>query len=113
MNGSVTGGAIVAFKVIDQGNGLTLQPAWVSRDIPSASSPIVINGVVFALTSGSPRAGSAVLYALDGVTGKELWNSGTTITSFVSSGGLAGGDGQVYVPTHDNTLYAFGIPLEH
>jgi outer membrane protein assembly factor BamB len=113
MNGGVTNGAIVAFKVVDQGNGLTLQPAWASRDIPSASSPIVVNGVVFALASGGQRAGPAVLYALDGLTGKELWNSGTTIASFVSSGGLAGGDGQVYVPTYDNTLYAFGIPLEH
>ena len=63
--------------------------------------------------SGGARAGSAVLYALDGTTGKELWTSGAAITSFVHSGGLSGGDGQVYVPTYDNTLYAFGIPLEH
>ena len=54
-----------------------------------------------------------MLYALDASSGKELWNSGTSITSFVYSGGLAAGDGQVYVPTNDNTLYAFGIPLEH
>jgi hypothetical protein len=112
MNGSVTNGGIVAFKVVEQGSGLALQPAWASRDIPAASSPIVINGVVFALASGSQRS-PAVLYALDGLTGKELWNSGTTIGSFVHSGGLSGGDGQVYVGTYDSTLYAFGIPLEH
>jgi outer membrane protein assembly factor BamB len=113
MNGNVTHGAIVAFKVVEQGSAVTLEPAWVSRDIPAPSLPIVINGVVFALASGGPRAGSAVLYALDGVNGKELWNSGTTLKSFVTSGGLTGGDGQVYVPTYDNILYAFGIPLEH
>jgi len=113
MNGGVVNGAIVAFKVVGQGKNLGLQPSWVSRDIPSVLSPIVVNGVVFALSSGGARTGSAVLYALDGISGKELWNSGTTITSFVSSGGLAAGDGQVYVPTYDNTLYAFGIPLEH
>ena len=77
------------------------------------ATPIVVNGVVFALSSGSLRGPSAMLYALDAATGRELWNSGSAITSFVDSGALAAGDGHVYVPTHDNTLYAFGIPLEH
>jgi hypothetical protein len=108
-----TTGSVVAFKLIDQNGMPTLQQAWKSREINLPASPIVINGVVFALASGGPRAGSAVLYALDGTTGKELWSSGTTMTSFVHSGGLSGADGQVYVPTYDNTLYAFGIPLEH
>jgi PQQ-like domain len=112
-NGGITNGSVVGFKVVDQGSELVLQPAWASRDIPSPSSPIVINGVVFVAARGGPRGGSAVLYALDGTTGKELWTSGNTITSFVHSGGLSGGDGQVYVGTFDSTLYAFGIPLEH
>jgi outer membrane protein assembly factor BamB len=81
---------------------------------------------VFAASSGEFRGGGAaspakaradrstpaVLYALDGVTGKELWTSGTTITSFARAG-LSAGNGQVYVVTYDNTLYAFGIPMEH
>ena len=54
----------------------------------------------------------AVLYVLDGATGKQLWTSGTTITSFARAG-LAAGGGQVYVVTFDNHLYAFGIPMEH
>ena len=112
-NGTVTTGSILAFKVIDRGGVPALEPAWSSRDINSPTSPIVVNGVVFALSSGSLRGPSAMLYALDAATGKELWNSGSAITSFVDSGALAAGDGQVYVPTHDNTLYAFGIPLEH
>jgi outer membrane protein assembly factor BamB len=57
------------------------------------------------------RSTPAVLYALDGSTGKDLWNSGKTITSF-ARGGLSAGSGQVYVVTFDNTLYAFGIPME-
>ena len=105
--------SILAFKLVEQNGSLTLQPAWSSRDIAAPASPIVVNGVAFALASGGQRSGNAVLYALDAVSGKELWNSGTAITSFVHSGGLAAGDGQVYVPTYDNTLYAFGIPLEH
>ena len=54
----------------------------------------------------------AVLYALDPATGKELWSSGKTITSF-ARGGLSASAGQVYLVTFDNTLYAFGIPMEH
>ena len=42
-------------------------------------APMVMNGVVFAL-SGGQRNGRATLYALDGSTGKEYWNSGNTIT---------------------------------
>ncbi len=45
-------------------------------------------------------------------TGRDVWNSGTTITSF-ARGELSAGGGQVYLVTYDNHLYAFGIPLEH
>ena len=112
-NGNVTNGSVLAFKVVDRGGMPALQPAWSSRDINNPISPIVVNGVVFVLAAGSARGASAILYALNAATGKEFWNSGSAITSFVDSGALAAGDGQVYVPTHDNTLYAFGIPLEH
>ena len=121
-----TNNAIAAFKVVEQNGVPTLQQGWVSRDMVSPMSPIVINGVVFALSSGEYRAAGtqmsavqrvqrskpAILYAFDGLTGKELWTSGTTITSFVHSGGLSGGAGQVYVGTYDNTFYAFGFPIE-
>ena len=83
----------------------------------------IVNGVVFALSSGefrssdalatAKRSSKAVLYALDSATGKELWNSGDAITSFVHSGGLAAGGGRVYVGGHDGTQYAFGFPMEH
>jgi hypothetical protein len=109
-NGAVTGGAIAAFKVVEQNGRTALEPAWVSRDIPSPLSPIVVNGIVFALASG---AGSkpAVLYALDGATGKELFNSGSTITGPVSSGALSASAGQLYLATADSTFYTFGVPL--
>jgi hypothetical protein len=109
-------GGLQAFNVVDENGTVSLRPAWSSSDIRSPASPIVVNGVVFVLASGASGAGStgsAVLHALEGTTGKDLWNSGSTITSFVDSGRLSAGDGQVYVPAHDNTLYAFGIPLEH
>ena len=86
-----------------------------------------VNGVAFVASSGEYKGTAAgpltasqraqhsmpaVLYALDASTGTELWNSGRTITSFARAG-LSAGAGQVYVVTYDNTLYAFGIPMEH
>jgi outer membrane protein assembly factor BamB len=59
------------------------------------------------------RSGKAVIYLLDGATGKELWSSGTTITSFARGNALSGGMGQFYLTTHDGTIYAFGFPMEH
>jgi hypothetical protein len=104
-----TSGAIAAFRLDDKAGVLTLQRVWTSRPIASARTPIIVNGVVFALAAGNSGV-NAVLYALDPSTGKELWNSGTTITS-AASAGLSAGTGQVYVVTADNTVYAFGIPL--
>jgi hypothetical protein len=126
-NGAVTNGAIVAYKIADQNDALSLQPMWTSRDMLSPAPPALVNGVVFAISSGEYRSGDAqltaaqrvqrskpaVLYALDAATGKELWSSGATISSFVRGVGPSAGDGQVYVVTYDGTIYAFGIPLEH
>lgn len=126
-NGYVTSGAIIAWKVTDHSGAPALEPGWVSRDMVSPLPPMVINDVVFALSSGefrstdskltaahrAQRSSRAVLHALDGATGKELWNSGNTITSFVHGGGLSGGGSQLYLGTYDGTLYAFGFPIEH
>jgi len=106
-----TAGAIVAWKVVDRSGAPVLEPGWVSRDLVSPLPPMVINGVVFAVSSGELRT-NAVLYALDGTTGKELWNSGKTIASFARSG-LSGGGSQLYLGTYDGVLYAFGFPMEH
>jgi outer membrane protein assembly factor BamB len=104
-----TSGAIAAFRVVHKGGVSSIEQAWTSRNMPSPRAPIVVNGVVFALAGGNPGA-SAVLYALDPSTGKELWTSGSTITA-AASAGLSAGTGQVYVVTADNTVWSFGIPL--
>lgn len=124
---AVTKGAILAWKLVETNGKLSLTPGWASRNLVSPLTPTAINGVVFATSSGefltndskvtatmrAARSGKAVLYALDGATGKELWNSGTTITSFAHGGALSGGIGQLYLTTHDGTIYAFGYPMEH
>jgi outer membrane protein assembly factor BamB len=125
-HGQVKNGAIVAFKLNESGTP-SLNQGWVSRDLVSPLPPAIVNGVVFALSSGefrsadakvtaaqrAQRSSKAVLYALDGATGKELWSSGGTIESFVHSGGLSSGGSRVYVAGHDGTQYAFGFPIEH
>lgn len=88
-----------------------LKAAWKSRDLLNAGTPLIINGVVFALAKGAPGK-NAVVYALDGLSGQELWNSGAAITSHVSSGSMAAGGGRLYVSGHDGTQYSFGFHLE-
>jgi outer membrane protein assembly factor BamB len=103
-------GGLVTWKVVDQNGAPVFQPGWTWRDISAPLPPLVINGVVFAVASGPARL--SVLYAFDGATGRELWNSGTAIAS-IAQGGLSGESGQVYVRTNDGTVYAFGFPMEH
>ena len=119
--------AIQAFKVVEKNGVAALEKAWTSRELVSPIAPIVVSGVVFALSSGefrtadasvtaaqrAQKSSPAILYALDGATGKELWSSGKTITSFVHSGALAAGGSRVYVAAYDGTQYAFGFPIEH
>jgi outer membrane protein assembly factor BamB len=126
-NGVRPNGAIVAFKLVEQDGKPSLEPAWASRDLTSPLTPVIFNSVVFAASSGeyrsqgdatltaaqrAQRSTPAALYALDPASGKEIWSSGKTITSFARAG-LSAAAGQVYVVTFDNTLYVFGIPMEH
>ncbi len=101
--------AILSWKLAEQDGVFSLQRGWVSRDMVSPFTPMVINGVVFAASGGL----SPVLYALDATDGKELWNSGKAIASPVRGGTLAGGGTQLYLATQDGTLYVFGYPIEH
>ena len=102
---------IVALKMTDKGGAVAVEPGWTSRDMVSPITPAVVNGVIFAVSAGK-RGTPAVLYGLD-AAGKEVWSSGKSIASFVTTGGLAAGGGRIYVSTHDGTQYAFGAPMEH
>lgn len=122
-----TANAIGAWKVVDQNGAPSLADGWVSREMVSPLTPMIVNGVVFAVSSGEFRGGDskmtaaqraqrsspAVLYALDAATGKELWSSGKTMTSFIHGGGLYAGGSQIYLGTYDGTFYAFGFWIEH
>jgi outer membrane protein assembly factor BamB len=119
-----TNNAVAALKVDEQGG---LSTGWTSRELVSPLPPTIINGVAFVTSSGefrsndskmtaaqrAGRSGKAVIYALDAVTGKELWNSGTSVTSFARGNAISGGMGQIYLTTYDGTIYTFGFPMEH
>ena len=113
---ATTSNAIVAFK-IEGGDKPALTPGWTSRPLTAPAAPLVVNNVVFAVSSGKPAtpsgAGSAaVLYALNAMTGKDLWNSGTTLKSYMPGRALWTSNSQVYVGGNDGAVYAFGFPLD-
>jgi outer membrane protein assembly factor BamB len=126
--GPTPNGGIVTFKVETQNGRPVLSPAWQSRDMITAEPPVIANGVVFAIAAGeftaqandvegglySPqeriqRSVPAKLYALDALTGKELYSSGDQISSFLHQSGLAVAGGRVIFGTFDGTIYCFGI----
>jgi len=113
-NGPIATGAVVALKLSDAAGPTSIEPGWVSHDVSSPGTPIIVNGVVFVLATGAPasadgRGTPAILNAYDGATGKRLWTSGSAMTTFASPGSFWTTSGQVYVGTHDGTLYAFGF----
>jgi outer membrane protein assembly factor BamB len=126
--GPVTHGAVVAFKVEEKNGKLQLTPAWMSRDMNQAEPPLVANGVVYGFGSGENTTQAyadiglrdssklriaasthAILYALDAQTGKELYSSGSQITSWNHFEGLSLANGRVYLGTYDDMLYCFGL----
>jgi len=118
-NNPAPNGSIVAFKLQDSGGKLVLTPAWVSRDIHSPEQPVITSGVVFALSAGDygrderPKSSApAVLYALDGATGKELYSTGNQVSAPANLTGVTVVNGRVFFTTTDNTLFGFGIYLE-
>jgi outer membrane protein assembly factor BamB len=127
-NGPAEHGSIMAFRVEEKDSKPVLTPAWISRDMDVPEPPVVVNGMVLALSNGentqqldnsghilnshdraSKPPGNAVLYALDAATGKELYNSGKTIPEFTHFSGLAVSNGKVFVSTYGSNVYAFGV----
>lgn len=113
-NGAIRNGAVVALRVRDANGTFSLEPEWTSNDLTSPATPIIVNGVVFALSTGrsaaAGRAGlPAMLFAHDGLSGKALWNSGKSMTASASPGSYWSALSQVYVGADDGTVYAFGF----
>lgn len=127
--GQVKNGSMMAFTVVaGEGHKPVLKPAWISSDIAVPDPAALAGGVMFVLGTGENtqqvnagdisqiltgrenlNSAHAILYALDAMTGKELWSSGSTISGWTHFSGLAVADGKVFVTTHDGAVYAFGL----
>ena len=122
--GATTHGSVMAFKVVPapaSGNPM-LEPAWISTDVDIPDPIAIANGVVFVLGTGenARQAGGEagrlkntsqpVLHAFDMKTGKELYQSGSTIKSWVHFSGLAIAEGRVFLVDHDSNVYSFAVP---
>jgi outer membrane protein assembly factor BamB len=115
--------AVMAFKVVadSKTQNPVLEPAWISGDFDLPDPVVIANGIVFGLSTGENAVQKgeesnrllnthpAVLKALDARTGKELYNSGNAMTSWVHFSGLAVVDGRVFAVDHDSNIYCFGL----
>ena len=80
---------------INGGVGLYLNPV---------TPPIAANGVVYYATSIHGH-----VYAFDGSTGQQLWDSGLLTEAGIYAAPTVV-NGQLFVATFDNKIYAFGLP---
>jgi outer membrane protein assembly factor BamB len=51
-NGAASDGSIMAFQVLLEGDKPVLVPKWVSRNLAVPDSPVIANGVVYAISTG-------------------------------------------------------------
>jgi outer membrane protein assembly factor BamB len=124
-----TEGGVAAFTLKDASGTLTLEPAWVSRDMRRGEPVIIVNGMVIGYGSGeetrqawpdiglqfdssirAARGTHATIYALDAVTGRELWTSGDQMKGWNHFSGVTVVNGRIYLGTYEGTLYCFGVP---
>ena len=113
-NGAIRNGAVVALRITETKGAWAVEPQWTSTDLIAPATPITVNGVVFALSTGRPiSAGGtgspAVLHAYDGLSGKPLWNSANSMMTPASPGSYWSALSQIYVGTGDGTVHAFGF----
>lgn len=118
-----SGGNIVAFRLGIVADGqLQMEQVWMSGNLISPAAPVVANGMLFALSTGNPSPASkvrrkhlpasrpAVLYALDAVTGSELYSSRDSLAGPARTSGIAVANGRIYFSAANNRIYCFGLP---
>jgi len=119
---------VIALKLEDRAGKPELIPGWLSRDMNTAETPVIANGMAFVLDSGEftgqasdtqggpytaadriKRSVSARLYVLDAETGQQLYSSEDQVASFLHQSGIAVASGRVIFGTFDGTIYGFGL----
>ena len=104
--------SVTAWKLTGGDSGMALEKGWQSPTMANPLPPIIVNGVVFALDGGGSSQ-SATLFALEGTTGEQLWDSGNVIEAKATGHALSSGPGHVFLTTSDSAVYTFGFPMEH
>jgi outer membrane protein assembly factor BamB len=101
----VAGGVVFTY-----GSGEDTKQQGIERAFDEPAPPVRTAAKVSAQSARRiSNSTHATLYALDALTGKELWSSGDQITSFSHFSGLTVANGRVYLPTYDGYLYCFGV----
>jgi outer membrane protein assembly factor BamB len=122
IHGMADTGSILGFQLgVDKGKP-TLLPMWMSRSMAVPDPPVIVNGMVFSLSTGentkqhpwsaedrTSNVTNAILYAFDATTGKELYSSNQLIDGWSHFGGLAVAGGRIYAVTYQNRVYSFGL----
>jgi outer membrane protein assembly factor BamB len=99
----IANGIVFAYAAGEDGTQTVQDAAWNEPGGPRYGG---------ALSSGPdrriPNSRKAALYALDALTGRELWSSGN-LDSWNHFSGITVANGRAYIATFDGTLYCFGI----
>ena len=115
-------GSVLGFQLGVENGKPVLLPKWMSRSMSVPEPPVIVNGMVFCISSGeqtqqhplTPQertswVSHAILYAFDTSTRKELYSSNQLIDGWSHFGGLAVAGGRIYAVTYQNRVYSFGL----
>ncbi len=130
VNGDVSQGSVMAFRVVQSGDDLSLVPAWISGVVQAPDMISIANGIVFTIGTGeqtienptpaipdnlswskfrSTPVGHQILYAFNAETGKLLYSSKNTLPNWGHFSQPVVSNGKIFVVSHDAHLYAFGL----
>ncbi len=100
----IANGVVFAYAAGEDASQVVPDKSW-----NDPGGPVYGGGLASGSVRRIPTSRRAVLYALDGQTGKELWSSGNQIESWNHFSGLTVANGRAYIATFDGTLYCFGV----
>jgi outer membrane protein assembly factor BamB len=130
VNGDISQGSIMAFKVMQSGDDISLAPAWMSGVAQAPDMVTIANGVVFTTGTGeqtienptpaipdnlawskyrSTPVGHQILYAFNAETGKQLYSSHNTLPNWGHFSQPVVSNGKIFLVSHDAHMYAFGL----
>jgi outer membrane protein assembly factor BamB len=132
--GDAPDGSVMAYKIVADGDQLSMSPVWRSRNLNIPSPPVVANGVVYVLQTAessyqTPKGpdgkrllfdqvavirttphSTMSLFALDAQTGKELWSSGKAMGgNMVHFTEPVVALGRLFAVDHAGHVWAFGL----